>query len=137
MEALTTVSRHYNQISEKLRQLDNMVAEAEKNGLSDDQMKNFEAFTDFVDRDIKNQLRIEEELLTEIRRQLGEQRSKDIRQVISEHDVLYGALDQFVYGVRMQSEPDIMESAKSMLEHFPGHIERVDSIAQRQPQMLH
>ncbi len=137
MEALVTISRHYRQIEEKLQQLYSILQEADdENGLSEEQMQTFGGFTDFVNRDIKNQLRVEEEVLTSLRKELGEKNSEYIRQAINEHDVLYGALDQFVYGIATQSEPDIMESAKSMLDHFPPHIERIDSIAANSAQML-
>ncbi len=136
MEALVTISHHYRQIEEKLKQLHSILQEADENGLSEEQMQTFGGFTDFVNRDIKNQLGIEEEVLTSMRKELGEKNSEYIRQAINEHDVLYGALDQFVYGIATQSEPDIMESAKSMLDHFPPHIERIDSIAANNAQML-
>ena len=158
MEELNQIHRQYTEIHEKLNHLNEILSDMEdqKNedeymesleqftGFADRDMKNqlkkeeetLEQFTGFADRDMKNQLKKEEETLWALKRRIGEQRSKDIREAIREHDVLYGAIDQFVYGVRMQSEPDIMESAKSMLDHFPPHIEKVGEIARNETDLL-
>jgi len=129
MEDIATIRRHYNQIEEKLQELDQWLQRAAQNGLDDQNIQSLKEFTEFINRDIKNQLRVEEDVLSQMRRQLGEHKSDTIRKAIDEHDVLYGALDQLLYGIHAQSEPDIVESAQSMLTHFPPHIEKIDAIA--------
>lgn len=129
MEDIAAIRRRYNQIDDKLSELELWLQTAEQNGLDAQNLQNLNEFTEFINRDIKNQLRAEEDVLSHMRRQLGEHKSDIIRSAISEHDVLYGALDQLLYGIHVQSEPDILESAKSMLTHFPPHIEKIDAIA--------
>jgi len=136
MEELNQIHRQYTEIHEKLNHLNEILSDMEDQKNEDEYMESLEQFTGFADRDMKNQLKKEEETLWSLKRRIGEQRSKDIREAIREHDVLYGAIDQFVYGVRMQSEPDIMESAKSMLDHFPPHIEKVGEIARNETDLL-
>ena len=136
MEELNQIHRQYTEIHEKLNHLNEILSDMEDQKNEDEYMESLEQFTGFADRDMKNQLKKEEETLWALKRRIGEQRSKDIREAIREHDVLYGAIDQFVYGVRMQSEPDIMESAKSMLDHFPPHIEKVGEIARNETDLL-
>ena len=136
MEIINNINQQYSQINEKLCNLDEVIIDVEKQGMSDVHMKSLEDLTLFVDRDIKSQLKKEEETLSSMKRQIGEHRSKDIQEAIQEHDVLYGALDQFVYGVKMQSEPDIMESAKSILDHFPAHFNKVDTIMKNKQELL-
>jgi uncharacterized protein YdcH (DUF465 family) len=136
VEDLKQINQQYAEINEKLNSLNEVISNLEEEGNPEEYMETLVQFTGFADRQIKSQLKKEEETLWTIKRQIGEGKSKDIREAIQEHDVLYGAIDQFVYGVKMQSEPDIMESAKSILEHFPPHIEKVQGIARSQADTL-
>jgi hypothetical protein len=136
MEELRQIHQQYAEINERLNSLNEVISNLEEEGSSEDHMETLEQFTGFADRQIKSQLKKEEETLWNLKQQIGEGKAKDIREAIQEHGVLYGAIEQFAYGVKMQSEPDIMESAKSILEHFPPHIERVAGIAKNHAGML-
>jgi chromosome segregation ATPase len=137
MEALSAIKYHYNEINERLNQLSDLINELEDKELTSQQLQALSSYTNFVHRDIKNLLRVEEEVLSSMRKDMNNNKLRDIQNIIDGYGVLNGALDQFVYGVKTESKPDIMESAKSILKHFPRHIQKVDRIAEQQPRILH
>ena len=137
MEALSAINYHYNEIYKRLNQLNNLINEINSDELTPQQLQTLSSYTSFIHRDIINHLRVEEEVLFSLRKDMKDNKSRDIQNILDDYDELNGALDQFVYGVKTESTPDILESAKSILKHFPRHMLKVDRIAGQQPRVLH
>ncbi len=137
MNELLFLNQHYEHINDELKNLRQILNDIDKDELWTEGSDRLEKILEFVGRDIKNSLRVEHETLFSLKRTMGNKQSEELESAINEHGVLSGAINQLIYGIKMQSKPDVAESAKTMLEHFPRHMRRINTIVENSKQVLH